>query len=155
MSDSPVLSSPFCCPNHKNHPTLSVCTTPLSLSLCATPSSSFHPSCLFLPLTANLKLSLYLYKASFLGSVWVVGVCVCARACVGVCVSMVDKRQVFTHTHTHFRTESIFGTCFLVAYKATGLSSAHIRSYFLGNNRTIKFKFSPEVAPHHLKLKNK
>lgn len=31
-----------------------------------------------------------------------------------------------THTHTHFTAESIFGTCYLVRYKATVLSSVRI-----------------------------
>lgn len=71
---SSILSSPFCCPNHKYHSTLYVCTT---LSLCAN-RSSFHPYGLALPFTANLNLSLYLSSASFHR---LTNVCACRCVC--------------------------------------------------------------------------
>lgn len=115
-----------------------------TLSLHATPSSSFHPSCLFLPLTANLNLSLYLYKACFLGSVWAVCACVCRG----------DKSEVFTHTHTSERSLYL-----------EPVSRALIKPLFyllrilncrsLGRNRTINFTFPLWVARLHSEFKCK
>ena len=134
--DSTALSSPFCCPNHKNHPTLFLSVPLLSCSLSPCHPFFFFPS--VLPLSPSHRKSKS--ESVFIQSPfpWV------SLSSVCVCVCRGDKSEVFTHTHTSERSlylEPVSRA--LIKPPFYLLHILNCRS--LGRNRVINFTFPLQV----------